>query len=240
MSGLMTASWVRRSRPVATRRSSANNALRTLWLRRASTTSNSLTASARSACATRRPRHGASSLPNDGSVRQHCPETLQALTYEGPRHAPSCLHGQGGLSVHPRREALQHVRQPAENASECVYRLSLPLDRATSCAGRNAALRAKNPAAAGSVFGFTTAPYCNSRRDPVACAPTFINARARLVAKAVEEWGQDMQTAAPGTDVLPEVTTREQVNGTAHACGKPSRLPKPRWLGGILRRDGAV
>jgi hypothetical protein len=44
------------------------------------------------------------------------------------------------------------------------------------------------------------------------------------VAKAVEEWGHDMQATAAGTELLRE----ETVDGSAHATAVPPRISKPR------------
>jgi hypothetical protein len=44
---------------------------------------------------------------------------------------------------------------------------------------------------------------------------------------AVEEWGNDMQSTAAGTELLRE----ETIDGSAHAAVTPPRLKKPRRHG---------
>ena len=65
---------------------------------------------------------------------------------------------------------------------------------------------------------------CIFRRDVLTCSSTFIQARGRPVARAVEEWGNDMQATAAGTELLREETT----DGSAHAASTPARLRRPR------------
>jgi hypothetical protein len=44
------------------------------------------------------------------------------------------------------------------------------------------------------------------------------------VAKAVEEWGKDMQATAAGTELLRE----ETADGSAHVAAVPAQLCRPR------------
>jgi DNA-binding MarR family transcriptional regulator len=60
----------------------------------------------------------------------------------------------------------------------------------------------------------------------------FIEARAELAARAVEEWDQGMQAAEPGTDVRERETARARPENDAETAtgrpGNPGRFPRPR------------
>jgi hypothetical protein len=97
--------------------------------------------------------------------------------------------------------------------------LQLMLSRCLRIIAQPRLRRNVDPDAAGS-----TAKSCISRQDVLSCPLTFIQARDRPLAKAAEEWGNDMQATAAGTELLRE----EETDGSAHAAVTPTRLNRPR------------